>query len=84
MKQERTYHLGLLRGTGKTRYWSNGHSTSTLILQARKNVDSLSPDLWYYIGERIITKKQLKINAIKILEQININNHTSFNKIIID
>ena len=51
-----TYHVGLIKGC-----WRNGHRESTLIIQARRNKDNLSPDLWKYLGEQIITKAQLKI-----------------------
>ena len=81
---QKTYHVGLLMGAGAENYWPNGYSTNTLIVQARRDKDYLSPDLWEYLGERIITKTQLKINKWKILEETNRINKTIFTNVVID
>ena len=46
---DKTYHLGLVKGTGGG--WANGHKETTVVLQARRDVDYLSPGLWVYLGE---------------------------------
>jgi len=78
------YHIGLVKGTGKTKLWGNNHRESTVVLQARKSVDFLSPYTWQYIGQREITKKQLHENKHTILTWINGYFHTNFKTIIID
>ena len=79
-----TYHLALERGTGKAAYWANGHRKDTLILTGRRGLDCLSPDIWKYLGERIVTKAHLKINKDALLAGFNEQFGTSFNHLIID
>lgn len=81
-----TYHIGLLKGSGPTLYWRNGHHKTTVIIQARRNLDSLSPDLWKYCGERHTTKHQLRRYARSgaLVAAINRDYATSFNRVVID
>ena len=79
----KTYHLGLLKGIGRGLY-ANGHRESTVIVQARRSVDSLSPQLWKYFGEREITKAQLRRSRYVILTQVNAQYNTAFRHIVID
>lgn len=78
------YHLGLIKGSGQCKCWANGHRNSTVVLQARRNIDYLSPDLWQYLGERETTKAQLKTNAQHILTWINGAYNTDYAHIVID
>jgi len=78
------YHLGLVKGTGKVKYWGNGHRADTCVLEARRNVDYLSTDLWRYIGRWVISKQQLCKNAPCILVWINSFYNTRFARLIID
>ena len=79
-----TYHIGFIKGTGKVPFMGNGHRKSTVIVQARKDVDCLSPQLWKYMGERNITKVQLKRDKSRLLKAINESYGTDFDTIIID
>lgn len=56
MNAKPVYHIGL------------GIRKNTLVIEARRCVDFLSCELYDYMGERIITKKELYINRYKILE----------------
>jgi len=80
----KTYHLALIFGTGKTKCWSNGHSKNTLVLQARNDRDYLSTDINEYIGERIVTKAHLKSNKAKLLQYFNEQLDKSFTHLVID
>ncbi len=74
----RTYCIGTLKGSG------NGHKQDTLIVQARRNQTFLSCELWQYLGEHIITKKQLRERKQDILKETNKLNNTAFTRVIID
>ena len=65
MKQS-IYHIGFIKGTGKRKCWSNNHKADTLIVQARRDLDYLSPDLWQYRGRHVTTKAQLKARKAEI------------------
>ena len=80
----KTYFIGLIRGTGNCKCWANGHNKSTVIIQARRNKDYLSPSLWQYYGERETTKKRLNELKLVALQAINKEHGTAFTSIIID
>jgi hypothetical protein len=84
MNAKNTYHLGLIKGSGKCKCWRNYHAKNTIVLQARRSIDNLSCELWEYIGERITTKTQLNANKSHILVWINGYYHTNFTHIVID
>jgi hypothetical protein len=79
-----TYHVGLVKGSGAVKFWGNNHRSKTVILQARRDKDFLSSDLWKYEGEHITTKKELKNNKFAILGWINKTYGANFTRIIID
>ena len=73
----KTYHLGLRKGyTSRTR--------NTVYLEARRNVDFLSCELWLYIGERIVTKSHLQTHKNDFLQWINQKYATNFKHIVLD
>jgi hypothetical protein len=78
-----SYHIGLLKGTGKCLYWSNGHKKNTVAVEMERSIDYLSCELWKYIGERITTKENYKKNKLNILKWINQEFNTNFDHIII-
>ena len=78
------YHVGLVKGTGNTKYWANGHRATTVVVELRRDIDFLSTDLWRYMGRRETTKKQIKADKIKLLAAINEQYQTSFTHIVID
>jgi len=78
------YHVGLIKGTGLTKCWANGHRKSTVVVELRRDIDYLSTDLWRYMGRRETTKKQIKADKIKLLAAINEQYQTSFTHIVID
>ena len=81
----KTYHIGLIKGSGNCYpLHYNGHKKVTLIVQGRRCIDYLSCDLWKYLGEHIITKKELKERSSQILSEVNEKNNTSFTHLIID
>ena len=81
---QKLYHVGLIRGTGKTICWSNGYSKNTLVVQLRQHIDFLSSDLWRYMGERITTKKHYKENKTELLKLFNKQYNQNFTHIRID
>lgn len=82
---QRTYHVGLLKGSGDCfPIHQNGHRKSTLIVQARRSIDNLSPQLWRYCGERQVTKAQLRKNAPQLVAEVNKAHGTNFARAIID
>ena len=81
---EKVYHVGLIKGTGKTVCWSNGHRKNTIIVEMRKNKDFLSCELWLYLGERITTKESVKQKKFEMLQWINAKYNQSFTHIRID
>ena len=81
---EKKYHLALMRGTGPTQCWRNGHAKSTLVLIVRENLDCMPTDIHEYIGYRIVTKKHLKDNKAGLLKMFNENMRTNFRTLIID
>jgi len=78
-----TYHLGLIAGTGLGT-WANGHRKTTVVLQARRDVDYMSPDLWMYIGRREVTKAHLERNKVAILTWVNGYYGREFTHLVID
>ena len=68
-----TYHIGLLK-----------KSEETVVLQLRRSVDFLSPEIWKYYGERINTKANIKRNKNTFLCAINAHYGTNFKHILID
>lgn len=79
----KTYHVGLLKGYGNG-FHSNGHRESTLVVEARRSVDFLSPQLWLYYGERETTKADLYRNRAAILDAVNKQHGTAFTHCVID
>ena len=67
------YYLALLKTSDKT-----------VTLQARKNKDSLSPQIWVYFGEFINTKNKLKANKSSLLTEINKKYNKQFKHLVID
>ena len=53
-----TYHIGLAK------------RGQTLVIEARRNKDYLSCELYDYMGEREVTKQQLEERRYKILEKM--------------
>ena len=78
-----TYHIGLLKGNPGP-VWSNNHKKGTLVLQARRSIDFLSPDLWKYLGERETTKVRLKEHREEILSWVNQTFGSTFSRLIVD
>ncbi len=64
----KSYHIGLLK-CGKT-----------LIVETAQDIDCLSPDIWKYYHERVITKKTLKRVRNELLEAINDEFGTNFER----
>jgi len=56
MNTKLTYHIGF------------GKRKNTFVIEARRCIDFLSCEIYDYMGERIITKKELYANRYKILE----------------
>lgn len=61
----------------------NYELSNTVTVQAVRNKDCLSPYIWKYFGERITTKKELKKNRAKLLQEINNSYGTNFERIVI-
>ena len=78
------YYIGLVRGTGKVRCWSNNHRQSTVKVVVRREKDNLPTDLWQYLGPRELTKVYLRSIKVKLLKAINTQFNTTFTTIIID
>ena len=76
------YHIGLLKGSQGQ--WSNGHRDDTVIVQLRRSVDQLSPNIFAYHGEFITTKRRLNKIKQDLLKAINKQYKTSFKRIVID
>lgn len=72
------YHIALCKG-GKY----HGGRTSTVIVQARKNLDLLSCEAWQYLGQRNVTKVQLIAQKAELLAAINTQYNTNFQHILI-
>ena len=77
-----TYHIGLIKGSQGV--WTNGHRPSTVVVQMRRCIDYLSPDLWKYMGQRITTKASVKTKKNELLMVINSQYQTDFQYIVID
>jgi len=84
MANDKIYHLALIFGSGKVKYWNNNHNKNTCVLVARLNVDYLPTDINQYLGQRVTTKASLKSNKDKILKWINKEFQKSFKRLIID
>ena len=79
------YHIGFMKGSGACfPLHRNGHRADTLIIQATRDVDDLSCDLWKYYGRREITKKQLRQDRFKILAAVNQQYGTAFKRVIVE
>ena len=65
----RIYHVGLLMAGRK------------VVVEMRRNIDFLSPDLWIYCGRRETTKKQVREKRIALLQAINKEHGTQFDRI---
>jgi len=77
--KEKTYFIGMMKGSGSCYpLHRNGHKADTLIVQAARDKDFLSCDLWKYLGEFIITKKELKERKALILSEVNKLHNTNF------
>ena len=79
----KAYHIGLIKGIPRGLY-ANGHKADTLIIQCRRNVDYLSPDLWRYEGQRITTKARLIAQSVALLTAINELHGTAFRYLVFD
>ena len=77
---KRTYHIGLVAGPNEYEDVPEG----TLLLQARRDVDYLSCELWKYLGERETTKAELRRNAVAILDQVNRQEGTAYTRLVVD
>jgi len=54
------YHVGL------------SIQNKTMVIEARKNIDFLSCEIYDYMGQRITTKKELHKNKYSILKMIKV------------
>ena len=72
----RTYHIGFLAPEGK--------KGDTLVIQAREDIDCLSPSLWLYMGRRETTKRELYASRYDILALVNNQCGTSFTRVRVD
>lgn len=59
------YHVGLSFGEYE------GHRKTTVVLHARRCLDSLPCELWEYLGEHETTKARLRANRDAILTWVN-------------
>lgn len=78
------YHIGLIRGSGRVTCWGNNHKDTTVVVQMRRDIDFLSPDLWEYIGIREVTKEYVKKNRVGLLRAINEQYQTEFTTLLVD
>ena len=78
------YYVGLVKGTGTVACWGNNHRRSTVVVEMRRDLDFLSPDLWEYIGPREVTKSHVKTHRLDLLKAINVQYNADFQNIIID
>jgi len=78
------YHVGLVKGTGLTKCWANGHRKSTVVVELRRDIDYLSAGLWRYMGRRETTKARIRAEKIALLTAINQQYQTAFTHIVID
>jgi len=72
----RTYHIGFLA--------PKGTKGDTLVIQAREDIDCLSPRLWQYLGKRETTKRALYAARHDILTLVNNQCGTSFTRVRVD
>jgi hypothetical protein len=72
----RTYHIGFSA--------PNGINGDTLVIEARRDVDYLSCELWQYRGERETTKRALHEVRFSIMELVNRENGTTFSHVRVD
>jgi len=82
---KRTYYIAFLRGI-PSGPCCNCHSADTVIVQARRNKDYLSPDIFEYFGEYEITKKQLRENVAKpeFLAYVNRQFKRDFQRVVVE
>ena len=73
------YHIGL-----RPESWATKPLEGKLIIEARKCIDYLDCELWEYMGEREITKKQLRENRFDIMRIVNRDYGTNFTKVEVD
>ena len=64
------YHVAYTRGNPHAPCY-NGSRQTTLIVEAVRDIDSLSPDVWLYWGERITTKARLRAGKAILLADAN-------------
>ena len=80
---DKIYHLALQYGKDFNNIWGNAHKNTTLILLARRELDSLPSDINHYIGQRIVTKKHLNQNKTELLQRFNDQLGTDFKRLVI-
>lgn len=79
------YHVGLIQGSGRCYpLHRNGHRTSTVVVQMRRSIDYLSPQLWRYFGQTEATKVETRAKKLALLAKINRTENTAFTHIVID
>lgn len=59
------YHVGLLK------QWGTKRQTETLVIEACRDIDYLSCELWRYEGRRETTKKELRAKRFEIMAWAN-------------
>ena len=78
------YHIGIYKGSGNCYpLHYNGSRSDTVVMEAVKCIDYLSPQTWKYFGSFDTTKKALREKRNEILEQINRTENTNFKRLII-
>ena len=83
-KVKKVRYIGLIKGSGHTNQRGNGHRKSTVIVQAKINKDSLSSDLWQYLGARYKTRQEIANMKEDLLKAINKTYNTNFKNIIVE
>ena len=76
-------HIGLIKAKGKHDFLDNYNQETIVIVQVKKNIDDLSPELWQYLGLRPTTKLKLMIVKDELLKAINQDFGTDFKTIFI-
>ena len=76
------YHIGLMVDWHKQD--RSKPLGGRLTIEARRNVDYLSCELWRYEGVRETTKRQLRQNAQGIMTWVNGRFGTEFTSVVVD
>lgn len=76
-KGTRAYHIGLCKPFAGGLY-ARASKNDTLILEARTNIDYLSPQTWKYLGCFQTTKTALRSKQATILEWVNTQFGTAY------